>query len=291
VSARGDLTVFDVVRGATSGATERLLAHEPGLVAGRDPEAVHQARVATRRLRSDLHTFRDFVDEAWMKELRGELQWFGAELGTVRDLEVLRDRLRAHADALPREFGERASRTVRRIDADREAARQELLAMLRSSRYTDLRAALVAAADHPPVTHHAKARAVGELAVVVRRPWKKLRRAADGLGDTPTDAQLHAVRIRAKRCRYAAEASAIAFGKPAKEFARAVEAVQEVLGEHQDTVVAREWLAKTAPECAPDDAYALGMLAEVERRAAADARAAFPGIWEHARRRSLRSWM
>ena len=62
---------------------------------GGDPEVVHQARVATRRLRSDLRTFEHFVDHEWAAELRAELRWLGAELGAVRDVEVLRDRLRA----------------------------------------------------------------------------------------------------------------------------------------------------------------------------------------------------
>jgi CHAD domain-containing protein len=291
VSSSSDLTVADVLRRCVQTATERLLAHEAGLVLGEDPEAVHQARVATRRLRSDLHTFRAYVDHDWALELRAELQWLGGELGAVRDLEVLRDRLRAHAGLLPRTEADAASRAIRRIDADREAARAEMLAELKTPRYADLRASMISASTHPPVTRRAAERAVEELARVVRAPWKKLRRAADRLGDTPSDEELHAVRIRAKRCRYAAEATAIAFGKPAKRFAAAMADVQDVLGEHQDAVVARQWLTKTAPECAPGEAYALGMLTEVERRSAAAARSAFPEIWERAARPRLRRWL
>jgi CHAD domain-containing protein len=286
-----ELTVFEVLRRCVAGATQRLIDHETGLIAGVDPEAVHQARVATRRLRSDLHTFRAYFDEQWALELRAELHWLGSELGAVRDLEVLRDRLRTHAASLPRGEADAASRAIRRLDADREAARVELLGALKTVRYFDLRRAMQAASETPPVVEAPGARAVDELPSVVRNPWKKLSRDGGNLGDSPSDDELHGVRIRAKRCRYAAEAVVPAFGKPAKRFASAVANVQDVLGEHQDAVVAREWLAKTAPECAPGEAYALGMLTEVERSAAVAARNAFPTVWAAARRPRLRRWL
>ena len=83
------------------------------------------------------------------------------------------------------------------------------------------------------------------------------------------------MRIRAKRCRYAAEASVPAFGKPARRFAAAMADVQEMLGEHHDAVVSGAWLAKTAQECSSGEAYALGRLAQIEHLAALDARDEF----------------
>ena len=121
--------------------------------------------------------------------------------------------------------------------------------------------------------------------------WRKLRRSVDKLGPTPPDAALHAVRIRAKRCRYGCELAAPYVGRPARDLAIAVEQVQNVLGAHQDAVVAREWLTKAAHECGPAEAYALGMLAEIERETAAQARAEFPAAWRAARRPKLRSWL
>jgi CHAD domain-containing protein len=125
----------------------------------------------------------------------------------------------------------------------------------------------------------------------VRPRWRRLRRAVDNLGPVPSDASLHEVRIRAKRCRYAAELAVPVIGKPARELASAVTRVQAVLGEHQDAVMADKWLAKTAPECNPPDAYALGMLAEIERGLSVRARAAFAGAWDAARDRRLRDWL
>jgi len=99
------------------------------------------------------------------------------------------------------------------------------------------------------------------------------------------------VRIRAKRCRYAAELAIPVFGRPARNFAAAMTHVQDLLGEHQDSVVADGWLGKTAPECSPAEAYALGMLAELERGLAVRARAGLPSVWTAARSPELRDWL
>jgi CHAD domain-containing protein len=286
-----DLTVQDVLCRSFGGAYDRLVGNEGGVTAGEDPAAVHQARVATRRLRSDLHTFRDYLDPDWLLPLRAELRWFGGELGTVRDLEVMRDRLRHHAEQLPRAEGELASRVVRRLDADREAARGELLAVMKTPRYGELVDAMRDAATHPRVVGNADALATDELPGVVRLPFEKLRTAVRELGEDPGNDELHHVRIRAKRCRYAAEAVEPAFGKPARKFALGIAAVQDNLGEHHDAVVATEWLTKTASECNTNEAYALGMLAQVEHRADAEARAAFPAVWKDANAKDRRRWL
>jgi CHAD domain-containing protein len=281
----------DVVRHAVSTAVARLDANEPALWTERDPEAVHQARVAMRRLRSDLRTLRDFLDHAWATQLRAELRWFGAELGQVRDIEVLRERLARHAALLPDTDAEAARAAIRRLDADHTTARTELLRSLRQPRYAQLHRALHDAATSPRLVPAANVRASKALPGAVHPTWRKLRRAVDALGPVPSDASLHQVRIRAKQCRYAAELSVPVIGRPARDFAAAMARLQDVLGEHQDCVVADGWLAKTAPECSPAEAYALGMLAEVERELAVRARAALAPAWEAAARRPLRAWL
>jgi CHAD domain-containing protein len=184
-----------------------------------------------------------------------------------------------------------AERAIRRLDADRNEARRELVTVLGQARYDVLVKDLESTARQPPCTSAAYVAPATKVAPAVRRPWRKLRRAVEQLGDRPSDEALHHVRVLAKRCRYAAEACIPAFGKPARRFAKAVEAVQEVLGEQHDAVVASTWLAKTAHECSPAEAYAVGMLAEVERASAESARAAFPPAWKVARRRRLRTWL
>jgi len=284
-------TVAELVRDAIVDSFTRLVVNAAVIAITDDPEAVHQARVATRRMRSDLRTFGDWLDEERATELRGELRWLGGELGAVRDLDVLRDRLRGHAAALPAPDAEVAEPVIRRLDADRSAALRELVTGLGDARYDVLVQDLESAARQPPCTSAAYDAPATSVAPAVQHRWRKLRHAVDQLGDRPADEALHHVRIRAKRCRYAAEACIPAVGKPAKRFAKAVEEVQEVLGEQHDAVVASAWLAKTALECSPAEAYAVGMLAEVERAASESARAAFPPAWKEARRPRLRKWL
>jgi CHAD domain-containing protein len=291
VTRSSSLRIGDVVRIAITSSVARFDTNEPVLWTDRDPEALHQARVATRRLRSDLGTLREFVDPNWSMQLRGELRWLGAELGGVRDVEVLHARLILHAALLPDSDADAARTTMRRLDRDAASARADLLVALRTPRYAQLHRALHEAVITPRVTESARVRATDALPDAVRPTWRRLRKAVGNLGAVPSDASLHEVRIRAKRCRYAAELAEPVIGKPAREFATAVTRVQDVLGEHQDAVIADAWLAKTAPECSPPEAYALGMLAEIERNLSVRARAALTSTWDTARDPHLRRWL
>src|ERR1700674_4641945 len=91
----------DVIRSVIAQSVAALLYHDPLVRTSRDPEAVHQARVATRRLRSHLRTFGPLLDQEWTDPLRSELGWLALSLGAVRDQEVLLERLRERAKTLP----------------------------------------------------------------------------------------------------------------------------------------------------------------------------------------------
>jgi CHAD domain-containing protein len=107
-------------------------------------------------------------------------------------------------------------------------------------------------------------------------------------GEDPTDENLHAARIRAKRVRYAAEAVSAVFGKRARAFAASAVELQDVLGEHQDAVVAGAWLREAARS--GGDAFVAGELAAVEAQAAATSREAVPAAWKDLSRKRLRFW-
>src|SRR4029453_14799508 len=94
-------TVADVVRRELATSVGRLLRHDAGVRLGEDPESVHQARVATRRVRSALRTFRDVIEPDWGRSLRDRLKGVAGRLGAVRDTEVLPDRLRSREPLLP----------------------------------------------------------------------------------------------------------------------------------------------------------------------------------------------
>jgi CHAD domain-containing protein len=283
-------TPTEVLRAAIARSTARLLAHDPGVRLGGDAEDVHQARVATRRMRSDLRTFRRVLDPDWDESLRADLKWLGSALGAVRDTDVLLARLEARVDEL--DDAERAAgeRIVDVLREERARARDELLGAMRSERYVALLERLLAAARAVPASTDGLdfELEVSDLAV---KPWKKLRKAVHALGDDPPDPELHAVRIRAKRARYAAEAVVPAVGKGPKRFAKAVAHLQDVLGEHQDAVVAGQWLREHVPADDGHAAFVAGQLAVLEAAAAQASREEWPAAWKQARRGSLRRWM
>src|SRR4051794_28654798 len=144
-----DASFAELVQATVANGVSRLIRHDPGVRLGDDPEDVHQARVATRRLRSDLRTFRRLLDEEWVGALRDELRWIAGELGAVRDADVLTERLREHAAELPPVDAGGAAALLRKLAAERAAARDEMAVGLDSSRYVDLVDDLVAAAAEP----------------------------------------------------------------------------------------------------------------------------------------------
>ncbi len=285
-----DAVVADVVRRAIAFSVVRLLRSDAGVQIGEDPEEIHRARVATRRIRSDLRTFRDVLEPSWAIPLREELRWLGGELGAVRDAEVLRDRLRGRESRLAPDDGPAVERLVGSLDRRRLEAREHLLAAMREPRYGAVLDALVEGARAPSVLEDVgSAPARSALRPALEAPWKHLQAAVARAIEEESDEALHAMRIRAKRVRYAAEAVAPVFGRRAREFAEAAVALQDVLGEHQDAVVAASWL-RDAATGSPGRAFVAGQLASIESEDARAARAAWPAAWKALSRKKLRFW-
>lgn len=291
-SLGGSATAGDVIQRAISTSVIRLLRHDPGVRLGLDAEDVHQARVATRRLRSDLRTFRPLLDREWTDHLRDELRWLGGELGRVRDAEVLRDRLKGAAATLPAADRRAAITVVAPLVAQVRSARRHLLIAMDSPRYLEVIDHLVAAGRAPALSAEAASPAAEALPGLVRRPWRSLRSGAIACRGGCPDEQLHDLRIRAKRCRYAAEAAAAATGKRAAGFAREVAALQEVLGELHDAVVAEEWLRhrSEAPRIHETALFATGELVALQRDAAERAREGWPEVWSRVQAKWTDAW-
>jgi CHAD domain-containing protein len=279
----------DVVGRAIALSVIRLVRHDPVVRLDVDPEGVHQARVATRRLRSDLRTFRPLVDEKWGSALRAELGWIARILGEVRDGDVLLARLH-HAASELADAGESAAPVVEALQASRDAAHVALLDALRSDRYASLLDRLVEAANAPVLARASAEPAADAIPALVRRPWHRLSKRAKALGPAPTDAQLHELRIRTKRVRYAAEAATPVVGKQARGFARAAASLQDVLGDLNDAVVAAAWLAGWSARDA-EAAHAAAQLAASERSTAEALRGHWRAAWEELANPELRAWM
>ena len=281
----------EVVRAALAASVARLRTHESAAIDATDPEGVHQARVATRRLRSDLRTFAPLLEWAWAKALRGELRWLGDALGHSRDADVLAARLRQRVEALPGPARSTAAAVLVSLSQETSAAHGHLLSVLSSDRYVMLRERLAGAAEDPALTAGAAAPASVVLPSLVREPWHALVEEVGAAGYEPTDIALHAIRIRAKRARYAAEAVAPAVGEPAEHFAKAAAALQGLLGEHQDSVVAQVWLRRWDEGRAEEESAVAEVLVEEERRAALRVRGRWHVAWEKLADPGLTSWL
>ncbi|MEU5876104.1 CYTH and CHAD domain-containing protein [Spirillospora sp. NPDC047279] len=242
-------------------------------------DAVHQMRVATRRLRSALQSYRAVIDREHTDPLRVELKWLADALGEVRDLEVLRMRF---TDRLE-EIGETGEHTwLDALRTQEAAAYRRLNVTLKEPRYFALLDALDALVAAPPLTERAGRKAAKELPLLVTKQWKRLDRAYKEIGkaDDP-DIARHETRKSAKRARYAADLAVPVLGKPAKQVSRNAKKVQEVLGGYQDGVIADEHL-KAAAEKADDthEAFVLGVLYGLEQCEAKSTLATLEETWK-----------
>jgi CHAD domain-containing protein len=284
-----DSPARDVIRSVIAQSVGALLHHDPLVRTSGDPEAVHQARVSTRKLRSHLRTFGPLLDQEWTEPLRSELGWIALSLGEVRDQEVLLERLRERVKSLPANDLRAGAALLHLLEVDIENLRKKLLADLDSTRYVDLLERLVAAAHAPATLPEADQPAGAVLPLLATGPWRRLRSAVRNLVDPPADADLHRIRILAKRARYAAEAVAPVVGEGAASFARASAKLQTILGEHQDSVTAQAWLRST--RISGRRAFVAGELIAMEHMAAEAARAQWPKVWKSLDRKSVRAWM
>jgi CHAD domain-containing protein len=271
----------------------RLKALDP-LVRKNAPDAVHQMRVASRRLRSTLQAYPAILPKPATQHLRDELKWLGEVLGEARDSEVLSDYLLSRLASFPAEqvLGPAQART-RAHFAPREASeRDTLLDALNSARYYTLIAEVDRLLADPPLTAAAAEpvdkvlpRAIGRACRRTRRRMQHARQTAPGAG---RDTALHETRKAAKRARYAAEAAQPALGKKARRFARRMKAVQSALGDHHDAVIARAAAREIGVRAylAGENAFTFGLLSERAARDAAAYEAKALRAWKHAKRRS-----
>ena len=276
---------------------EALKTHDPG-VRQDAPDAVHQFRVAARRMRSVLASFRKLTDKATARLLREELQWLAGTVGEARDLEVMRAHLNEELDAEPSDLvmGHAKQHLDDTLGGAYEAALAEGRAALDSERYFRLLDALDGFLVSPPLAGAAHKKARGRIGRFVNAERRRLKDEVKSLRRAPDpetgSAALHEVRKSAKRLRYAAEAAVPVFGKEAARVARAAEEIQTILGEHQDSVVVREKLrslAATPPEEAGrGDSFTYGRLHALEQQRGAEARSQFSQIWRTSPPKRLR---
>lgn len=285
-----DDSLGSLVRCALGRSVARLLANDVAVRLDLGPEAVHQCRVATRRLRSDLRTLRPVLEERWTNVIDRELRWIADLLGDLRDLDVLTERILQRVVDLAPDDQKVGAALLAVLAKERDIAADALHRAMASHRYARLLDGLVDAADAPAVIDPQR-QATDVVVELVRDPWQSLRKKARKALDhgSPVD-ELHEVRIRSKRARYAFDVAAIVI-HDAGAHTKRVAALQDELGELHDAAVAEEWLRSRATKHGIGGAFVIGMICAQERAEIVARRSAWVDAWERADGRKVTRWL
>jgi CHAD domain-containing protein len=254
---------------------DAILGFDPAARRG-EPEAVHKMRVATRRLRSTLKTFKRWFPESGVGD---ELRWLAGMLGAVRDPQVLEEKLLAGVVESGPEFEPAANRIRAALDHRVARGRDELAEALDSDRYLDLLDAIDALVD-------GSVEGGGKPATRTKKILKKADAELDAATRSGVDEQLHDARKTYKKARYAVEVIQPEHGKPAKQLVKALTALQDGLGAHQDSTVAREVLREIGP-----DSFHFGVLYGRQEQVGKETLREVPALVRASRRKKVRRWL
>ena len=265
-------------------ATESLAGTERRTT---EVERIHQSRVAMRRIRSNLRTFRLVLDPTWGTSLRAELAWYGNRLGGSRDLHIIRDIITGKG---PEVIGPDQVDLIEEVVLARSA---EVLADLAGERGKPRRFQLTEQMmvlwDGPEFKAKAQRPATEVLPPMLRRAWHDVRGAARAARKDSSAANLHKLRIRMKNLRYGCETVALVEGSPAGKTAKAAERLQGKLGDLHDAYFSITWLESLA-EQRPDLSEPIADLVVVQHGAARDIRQGWKKDLKELERR-WRKWM
>jgi CHAD domain-containing protein len=277
---------------------DELLRQDAGVRAAK-PEAVHKLRIAARRMRSALATYGKVLNSAAARALREELRWLGQSLAEARDAQVLREHLDGVLASEEPELvlGPVARRVDDVLQADHTAGLDEARQALDSDRYFRLLDALDGFVADPPLTPKAHTAARKLVPGLLARDYKRLHTAVRDVerAEDPRarDLALHEARKKAKRLRYAAESAVPAFGSRAKRYAAKVKKIQQALGVHQDTVVARRVLREIGVQAhlSGENGFTFGRLHALEQWRADLSEQEFRASWEALPHKKIRRWI
>jgi triphosphatase len=248
-----------------------MVAHEPGVRLGEDPEELHDMRVATRRLRAALKLYSDVLPKRSERYER-DLRWVGGALGEVRDLDVHLQRLCEESSR----NGEVLEEVVSLLRERRVGARRRMLEALDSNRYERLVASFSGTLrrGRSPTPTAPILEAAPEL---LKERYKKVRKAANRLSEDSPPEHFHELRKKEKRLRYALEPLQEIYGKQAKKMVKLLKKIQDDLGEHQDLIVASGLMEElgVAKDRPPQAVFSMGSMAERYGREASEIRAGF----------------
>lgn len=259
-----------------------LLTHDPGVRVGRDPENLHRHRAAAGRTRAFLRTARAYLDPAWRRPLTDALRQLGEATAPVRDLDVALTQVRSELEGLEETDHLAKAMILERLEEELTRRRRSLLETLDSAEYRFLLARLRC----PPRL----ADGVEEVPLdsLAGREFRRLARVADRLGKQPDEAAVRQLRIAFERVRHAAELAA-PVEAVRKRFLADVHILQDLLGEHDESVVAEQRLRGALVEdVRTAAAFAAGRLAERQRRRRERVQERLPSAWNRLRESGAR---
>lgn len=297
VSASPDATAAGVLGPVLRQQVQALRSAEPGVRLDR-ADAVHQYRVAARRLRSELAGLRSLLEPDLCLELEAELGRAAAAVSGARDAEVVRRRvdalLRDESDDL---VGETRARLELLLSEASGHSHRDSVNHFDTPDYDVFTRRLERFADLPPWSAAANRPAAEVFRPLMRDEWARFRdRGSAAVASTSgphRNEQLHEARKAAKRARYVAETLTPVFGRRSKRLGKAAQRVQVVLGDHQDCTITQAVLER-AGEQAFLDGESRSVLARMQAREAAAAeqlREEFTRLFLAADRKKLRRWL
>jgi CHAD domain-containing protein len=264
----------------------QMRSHEPGTRIGEDPEELHDMRVATRRMRAAIKVFEGALPER-AKWFREELRWVAGSLGDVRDLDVQIGRLEAWRDGADEESSDYLGKILDVMKKRRTEARGRMLEALDSARYERLETSFGEMLRRGPGAERTLAQANGQgpegepvtsaAPALISARYRKWRKAAERLDESSPPEDLHDLRKKGKRLRYALEFVSEVYGKPVSALISPLKALQDVLGDHQDATVAAGTLRELGtstdgPRISRGAAFTMGVFSERYLREAAGIR-------------------
>lgn len=217
-----------------------------GAVAVDDPDAVHQARVSLRRMRSILQVYKKVFDRGDAKRLRDELRWAGEKLGGPRDAEVIQEELLALLDALaPEELvGPVRVRIEEALSQRHEREFSKLLIAMTSPRWDSVFAQCTEFIGEVPSSNRGRRPARATLERLAADMEHRVAKRQSAAVKHPDDLERwHEVRKGAKGARYAHEVLAALELPRADEKRELWKEVTSALGSVQDSVILEEQLA------------------------------------------------
>ncbi|CAN5906210.1 hypothetical protein BH23ACT11_BH23ACT11_00240 [soil metagenome] len=286
-SVSGDPTTAELAFRVLREQFSIFLAHEPGTRIGEDPEELHDMRVATRRMRAAMKIFENAVPVRTQK-FRADFKWVAVALGNVRDLDVQLECLDAWVSGADPQEREALEALRSALEGQRMNQRTPMLRTLNSRRYARLVESFGEFLRRGPTRRAQAARRPirADAPDLVRGPYRKVRKLGDSLRQESSSEDYHELCKRAKRLRYALESVSEIYGEPAKDLIKSLKNVQDLLGDHQDAVVASAQVrylrdaSKSIRGLPPETMIALESIAERYEAHALELRTEFPVVFD-----------